>query len=403
MRRTSSILLAWLLSCAAVSAQEKPPAPPPAPISADSPKPAAPPPAAAQAPISADAVRPEKPTSPAPARISADAVHLDRPVPLWLEESWAQYKSRFVIGGRVIDNVNRITHSEGQGYAMLIAVRASDRAAFQEIWAWTKRELFVRRDGLASWKWDERAKPNITDTNNATDGDILIAWALVEAGERWQSAEYVDAARAIVSAVGRKTLARSPFGLIMMPAVDGFAEGQQPDGPVINLSYWVFPAFERLKGLSPEIDWADLQSTGLRLIRNSRFGPIRLPADWVGLGSGGAQPARNFPTRFSYNAIRIPLYLAWAGHGGPSNLRPFAGLWNESLNIGPFEIDLPSGSALQTFTGAGYRSVAAIVSCALEQRKLPASLRGVPMEDYYPTTLHILSLIAMQERYPQCL
>ncbi|HEY8384039.1 MAG TPA: glycosyl hydrolase family 8 [Microvirga sp.] len=338
-----------------------------------------------------------------PPDLQAEQARLDSSVPSWLEQAWTSYKARFVVDGRVIDNVNRITHSEGQGYAMLIAVRAQDQTGFDQIWRWTRRELFVRGDDLASWKWEENATPRVTDQNNATDGDILIAWALVEAGERWKSAEYVDAARRIVSAIGRKTLVRSPFGLLMLPGVDGFKEGQQPDGPVVNLSYWVFPAFDRLKGLSPEIDWSDVQATGLRLIRNSRFGPMRLPADWTAIGAGNPQPARNFPPRFGYNAVRIPLYLAWAKLNAPANLRPFAGLWNETLDVGPFEIDLTSGSALTTFGGTGFKAVASVVSCALDRRKIHPSVRSIAMEDYYPTTLHILSLIVLQERYPECL
>jgi endoglucanase len=189
----------------------------------------------------------------------------------------------------------------------------------------------------------------------------------------------------------------------MLPAVDGFQEGPQPDGPVINLSYWVFPAFERLKGLSPEFPWADVQATGLRLLHSARFGPMRLPADWTALGSGAPQPAKNFPARFGYNAVRIPLYLAWAKLNQPAHLRPFAGLWNESLNLGPFEIDLATGSALETLGGAGFKAISAVVGCALDRRRIPPSLQTVEISAYYPTTLHILSLLAIQERYPECL
>ncbi len=35
--------------------------------------------------------------------------------------------------------------------------------------------------------------------------------------------------------------------------------------------------------------------------------------------------------------------------------------------------------------------------------KLHPSLRKVEPDTYYSTTLHILSLIALQERYPECL
>jgi endoglucanase len=190
---------------------------------------------------------------------------------------------------------------------------------------------------------------------------------------------------------------------LILPATDGFTEPQQPDGPVINLSYWVFPAFEKLKGLAPEIDWADVQATGLRLLRSGRFGPMRLPADWTALGSGAPQPARNFPARFAYNAVRIPLYLAWAKLNQPANLRPFMGLWNASLDLGPFEIDLTSGSALDTMGGSGFKAISALVGCAMERKPIPPSLRTVEISSYYATTLHILSLIAVQERYPECL
>jgi endoglucanase len=333
----------------------------------------------------------------------SDPARADSWNPGWLEQAWDAYKKRYVVDGRVIDNVNRISHSEGQGYAMLIAVKAGDRDGFDAIWTWTRRELMIRPDGLVAWKWDERANPRVSDPNNATDGDLLIAWALIEAAERWSDGSYTDAARAIRAAIGREALVRTPFGLALLPGRAGFNAADQPDGPVLNLSYWVFPAFDRLKGLAPEIAWEDLKATGLRLLRNSRFGPVRLPSDWVAIGSGQPAPAQGFQPRFSYNAIRIPLYLVWGGYSQPQYLRAYVGLWNQDANLGPFEIDVTSGAALDTLGGAGFKVIASLATCALEGRKLPIALRTVRMENYYPTTLHILSLIALQERYPQCL
>ena len=130
----------------------------------------------------------------------------------WLETAWGTYKKRFVRAGRVIDDVNRISHSEGQGYAMLIAVKAGDRAAFDEIWQWTKRELYVDPSGLAAWKWDDRTASKVTDKNNASDGDILIAWALAEAAERWGSMTYREAARDIIRAVGKENIDVESYG-----------------------------------------------------------------------------------------------------------------------------------------------------------------------------------------------
>ena len=321
----------------------------------------------------------------------------------WLDLAWSAYRKRFVRAGRVIDDVNRISHSEGQGYAMLIAVRAGDRAGFDEIWQWTRRELYIDVSGLAAWKWDERSFPNVADRNNASDGDILIAWALIEAAEKWRRSDYKDAARGIVTALGRANTTSSGAGPALIPGRVGFAPEDHPDGQVLNLSYLVFPAFERFKTLQPETDWDQIQATGLKLLREGRFGPLRLPADWIAIGSGSPSPAKAFPAKFSYNAIRIPLYLVWAKIVQPDLLRPFAGLWNEQLDLGPFEVDLATGGALQTFGGSGFKAVVASAKCALHREKLHPSLRKVEPDTYYSTTLHILSLIALQERYPECL
>lgn len=323
--------------------------------------------------------------------------------PNWLANAWATYKQHFVREGRVIDDVNRISHSEGQGYAMLIAVKAGDRAGFNEIWQWTQRELYIDPSGLAAWKWDDRASRPISDQNNASDGDILIAWALIEAGQTWHDASYVRAARRIVSAIETLNVAATGAGPVLIPGRIGFSPADHPDGQVLNLSYWVFPALDRFREIEPEADWAAIRETGLRLLRESRFGPLQLPSDWISVRTGKPAPAQTFPARFSYNAIRIPLYLAWAKITDPNLLRSFARLWNEKLNLGPFETELASGSALASFGGTGFKAVVATAKCALHHDKLDPSLRKVEAETYYSTTLHILSLIALQERYPECL
>ena len=95
-------------------------------------------------------------------------------------EAWSAYKGAFLDpGGRVIDTGNgNISHSEGQGYGMWLAVLADNLSDFELIWSFTRTELLVRDDGLSAWKWDPRTRPHVTDINNATDGDILIAYAL---------------------------------------------------------------------------------------------------------------------------------------------------------------------------------------------------------------------------------
>jgi len=65
-------------------------------------------------------------------------------------ENWERFKTRFISAeGRVIDTGNgHISHSEGQGVVMLLAVAYDDQATFKRIWAWTDKNLGIRDDGL---------------------------------------------------------------------------------------------------------------------------------------------------------------------------------------------------------------------------------------------------------------
>jgi endoglucanase len=132
--------------------------------------------------------------------------------------------------------------------------------------------------------------------NNASDGDVLIAWALAEAAELWADAAHRAAGRRIAVEIGRKlVLFKTGEGAVLLPGVAGFSAQERPDGPVVNLSYYVFPAFARLGVVAPEIDWAGLARTGLDQLRAARFGPAELPTDWISLRDGAPRPADGFP------------------------------------------------------------------------------------------------------------
>ena len=323
----------------------------------------------------------------------------------WEPGAWDAYKERFISpDGRVIDDGNKdISHSEGQGYGMLLAVFADDPLTFARLWAWTSRELYVRGDDLAAWKWEPDRTPHITDMNNASDGDILIAWALSAAAESWSMPALALQARKIALSVGRHALMRTGYGVTLRPGTTGFETFDSEDGPVINLSYWVFPAFDALHRAAPEIDWAALRKSGLVLLRASQFGPAKLPSDWISLRQKTPAPAKNFPPQFGYNAIRIPLYLIWGGVTDAQLLKPYADLWRAAPEVRPSVINVASGKPAEVFGDAGYRIVPALLRCALNNTPLPAEMRVVSLERYYSATIHMLSLAAARQRYRQCL
>ncbi|SCZ41373.1 glycosyl hydrolase family 8 [Afifella marina] len=318
------------------------------------------------------------------------------PAPLW-----ANFRDNFIgDDGRVIDDGNgKISHSEGQGYGLLLAAFADDPVTFRRLWNWTVTELLIRDDGLAAWRWEPDADPHVTDPNNATDGDILIAWALMEGATRFNEQEYRKAAADIAAAIYEKTTEESAYGRVILPGVHGFRADNRRDGPVINLSYWVFPAFPALAKAAPQYDWNALRDSGVALMRAARFGKSNLPSDWISLSGEKPRPANGFPPTFAYNAIRIPLYAAWAKAGDRSDLAPYQALWERAQ---PSTVDVMSGRAVQPLGGPGYAAVAGLVACAREGTPFPSSARSSLPDLYYPSALQALSVVAAQEAYSGC-
>ncbi len=320
-------------------------------------------------------------------------------------DAWKAYRDRFIQpDGRLVDTDNGgVSHSEGQGYGMLLAAIANDRETFDRMWRWTALNLYVRADNLAAWRWHPGDEPHVRDRNNATDGDLLIAWALARGARVWNNQDYRAASRRISLAVG-KLIDSSQNGVtVLPPASFGFGRGQMPDGPVINLSYAVFPAFDELKSVAPEVNWNGLLRSAADLVSRSRFGPENLPADWVSIAAAQPAPARFQPEIFGYEAIRIPLYLAWSSAGDRKALAPFAASWQGRKGEDPSVIDLPTGKSRQAFGDSGYRGVVALTKCAALSEPFPEALTRVEQNRYYAATLHMLSLAAAREKYPSCL
>jgi len=317
---------------------------------------------------------------------------------------WAEWSRRYVRpSGRVVDTAARgASHSEGQGYGMLLAVAAGDRAAFDRIWGWTQANLAVRLDNLFAWRWDPASRA-VSDRNNATDGDILIAWALAEAADLWNAPAYADAGASIAGAIARHLVIEVVgVGPVLLPAHFGFAQSDQPDGPVVNLSYWVFPAFLRLAQLAPTRDWESVRRSGLAILDAIQSQAPARVGNWTALVDRKAAPARRFPAKAGYDAVRIPLYLAFAPRENVERLARFESMFPAGAPGVPIR-DLRSGEADEMAIGRGYRALAALRACAIGGQSFPREFYWLgESEAYYPATLHALALIAALISNRQC-
>ncbi len=311
---------------------------------------------------------------------------------------WQTYKERFVTAeGRVVDTANGGTsHSESQGYGLLLAEAHEDRVAFEKIWSWTAKHLGVRDDALFAWRWEQGK--GVVDQNNATDGDLLIAWALCRAATSWKKPEWRRASAAIAKDVRTKMRVSSAFGDLVLPGGSGF---KRDGGTVVNLSYWLFPAFVELETVDPSPVWRALTHSGLALLREARFSRWELPPDWLLVGRSGLRVAPGHDPNYGYNAIRVPLNLAWAGVRDAALYKPFRGFDQAAGSLLPrATVGLPSGVPGEDPALPGMMAIYRLVEGPgnLEPHSLAASYRSIaPDEPYFSASLGLLSNLAASE------
>ena len=323
------------------------------------------------------------------------------------QQAWVQYAQRFLLPeGRLRDDhAGDHSHSEGQGTALLLAERYGDQARFATIWQWTHANLAVRGDALLAWRWDASAGDHVPDRNNATDGDLLVAWALAEAAQRWNVADYRTAAIAIARTLRTKLLRTTPLGPVLLPGEHGF---ESAAGIVVNLSYAILPAYRTLATVDPDPAWTQLTEAHLRLVERAGFGRFMLPPDWLFVPKGW-DPANNTPplapwqsrpARFGYDAIRVPLYLAWGGADGQL-LGPFLKFWGffEPLPFHPAWTDLSEDAVPLSDMPPGFRSIQKLAEAAQAgPAGGPAPGLSQDENNYYSASLTLLAQLAWQDR-----
>ncbi len=239
-----------------------------------------------------------------------------------LARTWATYKERFIVDGRVIDpGRSGDTTSEGQSYAMLRAVYSDDRATFDEVWGWTKANL-QQGNGLLAWLYGERddGTAGILDAGAASDGDQDTALALLLASRRWSDPAYAAEAQTILGAIWEHETAEVNGGRVLVAG--DWARGDGERSPVVNPSYFAPYAYRIFAEADPGRDWLALVESSYTLLADLRAseglgGATGLLPTWVTVdpttGALALAPDMQDAGSFGYDGLRAPwrLTLDW--------------------------------------------------------------------------------------------
>jgi len=320
--------------------------------------------------------------------------------------TWGHFQEHFITSdGRVIDYIQKkISHSEGQGYAMLLAVKADDQKTFSRLWTWTQNNLQVRYgDALMCWSWGKRPTGEwaILDHNNASDGDICIAYALILASEKWQNTKFKKEALRIIDSIRSKLIVNHNGTSVVLPGYYGFIRG---DGLILNPAYWVLPAFTSFAKHQDFSLWQKVHDDSVTMICENVFSDLKLPPDWLFFNKDNGSIFAEKSTLCGYEAIRVFLFLAW-----DNKLKELPGIVPlldriDEIGFVPMPFDLARNNMSIWGSPAGFYAVMARCADSLGRNKgakwlwkeARERLKNEP-KNYYS---HVLYLLARLEVSP---
>lgn len=299
--------------------------------------------------------------------------------------AWEQFKQEYVSAeGRVIDpsDSRKITTSEGQSYALFFALAANDQKAFASLLNWTQNNLAAGslRENLPAWLWGKKSETEWTvlDSNSASDSDIWIAWALLEAGRLWKNDDYSATGKALLAKIAEDEVVKVPgLGLMLLPGRVGFAEETRWRFNPSYLPPQVAQYFSRFGA-----PWTALRDTNLKLLMDTA--PKGFSPDWVSYDKTQGWQLKATDVVGSYDAIRVYLWVGMMNDADPQKahlLKRFNAMAAQTVKQGlpPEKVAIATGKV----TGDGPVGFSASLLPFLQNRDATAVQRQ-RVADHFP-------------------
>jgi endo-1,4-beta-D-glucanase Y len=226
---------------------------------------------------------------------------------------WTNYKKNFISEqGRVIDRFNKdITHTESLGYGMFFAVSYGDYKTFVLIREWLHQNIEMNKNDLYGWKWGKRENGSwgMLDLNNATDGDMWIAYSLILAYEKWSEEHFLNEAKILIEAIKKHTIIKAGGKNLLLPSQFGFVKD---DHLKLNPSYTIPFIFDKFAIYNHDKIWKSLIFDSIDMFKNSAIGNLKIHPDWIKLDLVTLQyDYFGNESIFGFDSIRTPLFLAY--------------------------------------------------------------------------------------------
>jgi endo-1,4-beta-D-glucanase Y len=198
---------------------------------------------------------------------------------------------------------------------MLRSLNAGDRATFELVWQWTKKNMQVRdSDKLFAWKFviEKDGSTHLDDRNAATDADEDIAYSLAQAGKKWGNTTYISEAATIINDIWNNETIQKLGTRYVLSAPSEDKGGQL----LVNPSYLAPADYRIFAGIDPKHDWDKVASDSYALLnRVQARSSAGLFSNWIAVNPDGTLSsadglAVNGADTFGYDAFRINWRMA---------------------------------------------------------------------------------------------
>ena len=189
------------------------------------------------------------------------------------------------------------TVSEGIGYGMLIMVYMDNatnntQGKFDKLWKYYNS--FLNDNQLMHWKISGFS--HVINHNAATDAEVDVAAALIQAYKQWGDDKYLNDARALVGKIYQHEVNGNGY---LKPG-DAWDDEKNP-------SYFSTAAMESFKNVGSQ-DWNRVITNSYNLLKQVRNSNTGLVPDWC---SEWGSPSGGDRGHYKYDAARTPWRIAW--------------------------------------------------------------------------------------------
>jgi endo-1,4-beta-D-glucanase Y len=220
------------------------------------------------------------------------------------------YNSKYLLDeGRIIDDQS-VTTSKGQGYSLIRSVLTNDKSTFDKVLKWTSSNLKRPDDSLFASKYGRvDGQFKILEQENTTDGDLDIAYSLLQANKKWKDISYLDLAKKIIGDIWKTRVIEHNGMKFLLPASSRAKEGFE----IINPSYFSPMYYAEFAIVDPTNNWNRLRDDTYSELEKINQSHVLFP-DWIKYNISSQQYEsaaqalfKDKSDNFSFEAIRILL------------------------------------------------------------------------------------------------